>query len=93
MRYSKPKNLYKPDINRPDQVEIPKNTISVLTESDIFDHVADELIEPLKDNIMRDWFNQHFYFCLPLTIGNQYGFIVMSLVDILGRCDGDVSPI
>ena len=92
MRYTKPTNLYKPKVNRPDKVEVPDDTIMILTETDSFDAVADDLIVPLRDNKKRDWFNQHFYFCLPLTIGNQYGFMVKSLVDILLRWDGDESP-
>ena len=30
----------------------------------------------------RSWFTPHFYKCLPLVIGNQYGFIVKSEFDI-----------
>ena len=30
----------------------------------------------------RDWFTPHFYRCLPLTIGNQYGFTISLEFDI-----------
>jgi len=36
----------------------------------------------------RDWFNPHFYRCLPLTIGNQYGFTVSSEFDITFAWNG-----
>jgi hypothetical protein len=31
-----------------------------------------------KPEVRRDWFTTHFYRCLPLIIGNQYGFILKS---------------
>lgn len=39
---------------------------------------SDEIIEPLAGKIKRDWFTSHFYYCLPLNIGNQYGFLIKS---------------
>jgi hypothetical protein len=41
-----------------------------------------EIIEPLSGNTKRDWFVSHFYRCLPLTIANQYGFILKSAYDM-----------
>lgn len=35
-----------------------------------------------KPSKKREWFTPHFYRCLPLTIGNQYGFIIKSEYDI-----------
>lgn len=61
--------------------EIPEDKILVVP----FEHVPDidynQVVESLKGNIKRDWFNDHFYYCLPLIIGNQYGFAVKSTVD------------
>ena len=34
--------------------------------------------ESLIGNKWREWFSDHAYLCLPLTIGNQYGFVVKS---------------
>ena len=39
----------------------------------------------------RDWFTPHFYRCLPLTIGNQYGFIIKSEFDFSFIWDGGSS--
>jgi len=36
----------------------------------------------------RSWFTPHFYNCLPLVIGNQYGFIVKSEFDFAFVWDG-----
>lgn len=61
--------------------EVPKDKILVVP----FRHVPDinykEIVSSLKGNIKREWFNSHFYYCLPLVIGNQYGFGVKSVVD------------
>ena len=40
----------------------------------------------------RDWFGPHFYRCLPLTIGNQYGFVIKSEFDFSFIWDGGDSP-
>jgi hypothetical protein len=41
-----------------------------------------------KPDKKRDWFSPHFYRCLPLTIGNQYGFTVSSEFDITFEWNG-----
>lgn len=46
------------------------------------------VFESLKGNSKRDWFINHAYHCLPLVIGNQYGFIVKSLYDFEVIWDG-----
>lgn len=80
------KNRIKPDVNIPDIIEVPDKTIMLLTNSDNF-------IEPYQDIMytsekQRPWFGEHFYFCLPLSMGNQHGFIVNSLYDVLIRWNG-----
>jgi hypothetical protein len=40
----------------------------------------------------RDWFSPHFYKCLPLTIGNQYGFIIKNQFDFSFFWNGQDSP-
>jgi len=51
------------------------------------DHI-NSVFESLKGNSKRDWFINHAYHCLPLVIGNQYGFIVKSLYDFEVIWDG-----
>ena len=41
-----------------------------------------------KPDKKRDWFSPHFYRCLPLTIGNQYGFTVSLEYDISFEWNG-----
>lgn len=61
--------------------EVPENKILVVPFSQEDDGFYQEIIEPLKGNPKREWFDPHAYYCLPLTIGNQYGFIIRSLRD------------
>jgi len=62
-------------------VKIPDNSIVAIADDPKWqsqDYV-DMVFESLKKKTKRDWFNQHAYNCLPLIIGNQYGFVVKSL--------------
>jgi hypothetical protein len=36
----------------------------------------------------RDWFTPHFYRCLPLAIGNQYGFVISAEFDFCFEWNG-----
>ena len=40
----------------------------------------------------RDWFSPSFYYCLPLTIGNLYGFTIHSAFSFNAIWDGTESP-
>jgi hypothetical protein len=68
--------------------EVPDNTILVVPHTLDHDGFYKEILKPLKGNPKRDWFNSHFYYCLPLTIGNQYGFVIESLRDFEVIWDG-----
>ena len=63
--------------------EVPENHILVVPHSlEIEEHgYYKEVILPLAGEPKRDWFNEHFYYCLPINIGNQYGFLIKSLID------------
>ena len=63
--------------------DVPDKTIAIFPTH--VDSVAtkDTISNLLKKSEKkRDWFAPHFYRCLPLTIGNQYGFTVSSEFDI-----------
>lgn len=63
---------------------VPHSLVSLLlNEKDPPDNNGyyEEVILPLAGIPKRDWFNEHFYYCLPINIGNQYGFVIRSLVD------------
>jgi hypothetical protein len=63
-------------------INVPDNTIAVFHD-DVYgvfnkSRTKDIISKPSKK---RDWFHPHFYKCLPLTIGNQYGFIITAEFD------------
>lgn len=78
---------FKKYINDPG-FEVPENKILVIPNKLKGNARYDEIIEPLKGNPKREWFNSHFYYCLPLNIGNQQGFIIKSLRDFDVYWDG-----
>jgi len=75
---------------------VPDKTIAVFT--DPFKHNFEYKERSRLLNIIdkpskkREWFTPHFYRCLPLTIGNSYGFIIKSEFDISFMWDGSDSP-
>jgi hypothetical protein len=68
--------------------EVPENTIAV------FGYQKDKTwpsLKSLKGELRRDWFDDPYYFCLPITFANQLGFVVISLFDFTVRWDGGKS--
>ena len=57
---------------------VPENTIVVIPHFKNDDSYL-QILQPLRGQVRRDWFGEGFYYCLPLTIGNQYGFIIKSI--------------
>ena len=71
--------------------DVPDKTIAIFTSPRMHDNeLTQERILGMvkKPEKKRDWFSPHFYRCLPLTIGNQYGFIISSEFDIGFEWDG-----
>lgn len=69
---------------------IPDTTIAAIAYDPVWqsqEHI-DTIFESLKGNSKRDWFINHAYHCLPLVIGNQYGFVLKSLYDFEVVWDG-----
>jgi hypothetical protein len=73
--------------------EVPENTIVInpMHPNMPFFENLDEVIISLKGESKRNWFNPHFYYCLPLVIGNQYGFAIKSLYDFTAIWNGGES--
>lgn len=70
---------------------VPDNTILIVSEHDCFNDTVGTVVKPLKGNIKRDWFVPHAYHCLPLTMGNQYGFSIASLHNFTAIWNGGPS--
>lgn len=71
---------------------VPDNTILIVTENDQYNVSINEVMHSLRGEIKRDWFVKHAYYCLPLTIGNQYGFVIRSLFDFTATWNGGSAP-
>lgn len=75
--------------------DVPDKTISIFISPEkpnillTKERVSNLVKKPPKK---REWFNSHFYRCLPLTIGNQYGFIITSEFDFGFRWNGGQNP-
>ncbi len=76
-----------PLINSPGH-EIPEKTLLVIPQPGINNEEIENLLIPLTSYKKRDWFTSHFYYCLPLAIGNIYGFIVKAERDVTIYWDG-----
>lgn len=57
---------------------VPNKVIAVFTAKTVPDPITYDRFTKIvkKPDKKRDWFSPHFYHCLPLVIGNQYGFVV-----------------
>lgn len=59
---------------------VPDKTIAFYTVPDLdgLEYTIDDIsifLKPLNTTHKREWFDSHFYKCLPLSIGNMQGFI------------------
>ena len=69
---------------------VPEKTLAFYATSDTRYKLSD-VIETLIGQPNRDWFSiTAFSFCLPLTIANQYGFVVKSNWDAEIFWDGNI---
>lgn len=68
---------------------VPDNTVAIFIDKDI-KGISKERCNNLvkRSPKKRDWFTPHFYRCLPLTIGNQYGFTVALEFDFAFEWNG-----
>jgi hypothetical protein len=69
------------------------NYITIIPHDLNSDGFYKEIIQNLSGELKRDWFTPHFYYCLPLTIGNQYGFVIKSTRDFDLTWSGGLAPV
>lgn len=70
--------------------EVPEKTLAFYPTAPELGYKISDVIEPLVGQPNRDWFAiSAFSFCLPLTIANQYGFVVKAAEDITVSWKGD----
>lgn len=70
--------------------DVPENTIVVFDMPEM--NYSDSHLLISRPNKKRDWFAPFYYKCLPLTIGNQYGFVFYSNTDISIIWNGENHP-
>lgn len=72
-------------------ITVPDDVLLTISENEHYENNANEIVQSFKGNIKRDWFVNHAYWCLPLTIGNQYGFGIKSLYTFTVEWNGGPS--
>jgi len=73
-------------------ITIPERHLVTICEDRRYEESVNLILDPLKGHKQRDWFKSHAYFCLPLVIGNQYGFAIRSLKEFSAIWNGNNSP-
>ncbi|MGA0799078.1 MAG: DUF6065 family protein, partial [Steroidobacteraceae bacterium] len=73
-------------------IKVPDDTIAAIPYDDFYRGRQDEVYFNLRGDSKRDWFSRHAYFCLPLVIGNQYGFAMKSLLRATFFWNGGPDP-
>lgn len=69
---------------------VPDNTIAIFPQNNfLYDRIKKSVTKP---NRKREWFAPYFYNCLPLAIGNQYGFVISPNFDFNVVWNGGESP-
>lgn len=73
---------------------IQENTIALISHTKEMqtDDNINKLFASLKGDFKRDWFVKHAYFCLPLVMGNQHGFVLKSIHDVNVTWNGGDAP-
>jgi len=80
--------------NEPTPDLVQKDHIALISHTPNFqkDEIVNSLFYSLKGEATRDWFIKHAYFCLPLVMGNQHGFVLKSIHDVEVEWNGGERP-
>ena len=73
-------------------MKVPDHRILALPYDDHYAGLQNTVFLPLRGQHKRDWFSKHAYLCLPLVIGNQYGFALKSLFHATFLWNGGPEP-
>jgi hypothetical protein len=72
--------------------EVPEGKIVCIPEHPEFADSMLSVIEPLRNHPQREELGEHSYHCLPVVVGNQYGFAIKSLVSWTAVWNGGPAP-
>lgn len=78
-------------INRGDDL-VPDNKIVCIPERLDYASTMLELIEPLRGKGQRASLGEHSFHCLPVVVGNQYGFAIKSMKSWTAVWNGGPAP-
>jgi hypothetical protein len=80
-------------INSPGN-EVPDWKLLVIPyqDPDVTIERIENILKPLAGEKQRDWYDPHFYRCLPMLIGNQYGFALYAEKDFSVIWNGGNKP-
>jgi hypothetical protein len=78
-------------INR-DGTVVPDNKIVCIAEYPEFEPHIPEMIEPLRNKPHRQSLGKHSFHCLPVVVGNQYGFVLKSMATWKAIWNGGPNP-
>lgn len=68
---------------------VPEKTIVIVPKVGVSRESINKVLEPLKGNLTRDFLVPASSFCLPLTIANQYGFVIKNDKRFVATWDED----
>lgn len=74
------------------KIKFPTNTITAIPYNNDMKYGWKKEYKSLRGDLKRDWFSKHAYYCLPLTIANQYGFVVVSNHEFTVEWNGGPGP-
>lgn len=78
-------------INQGDNI-VPHNKIVCVAEHPMFEERVHDMVVPLRDRPRREELGKHSFHCLPVVIGNQYGFVLKSMVTWSAIWNGGSTP-
>jgi len=78
-------------INKGENI-VPHNKIVCVAQHPKFEDSVYQIVEPLRDRQHRESLGKHSFHCLPVVIGNQYGFVIKSMVTWSAIWNGGPDP-
>ncbi len=72
--------------------DVTESSIVCVAEDPYFENRFHEMIEPLRNKPHREELGKHSFHCLPVVVGNQYGFVLKSMVTWEAEWNGGPTP-
>jgi hypothetical protein len=80
-----------PMINDDDNI-VPPGKIVCVPEKPFYADSIPHIVEPLRNKPHRPELGRHSFHCLPVVVGNQYGFVIKSMVSWTAIWNGGPDP-